>query len=98
MGSMGHQVVLLGELMVFCDRCGCYAEGGAGRNLRRRCVGKTSTQCIRLALLRDGRHPIKKVHMGQMAPLYFDLKKANEGAAEMGQLEAALAPEAMVHL
>ena len=98
MESMGHQVVLLGELMVFCDKCGCYAEGGAGRNLRRKCLGKASTQHIRLPLLRDGRHPIKKVHLGQMEPLYLNSKKDWAGARDRPEDQAGPVPESMEHV
>ena len=98
MESMGHQVVLLGELMVFCDKCGCYAEGGAGRNLRRKCLGKASTQYIRLPLLRDGKHPIKKVHMGQMEPLYLNIKKDLAKGGDQPLVQPAPAPETMEHV
>ena len=57
--------------------------------MRRKCVGKTSTQHITLALLRDGRHPIKKVHLGQMEPLYLNTKQAV--AQEVAEQSAAAA-------
>ena len=71
MAALGHEVVCLGECMVFCNKCGSYAEGGAGRNLKLVCSSVKSTQLVRLPALRKGKHPLKKHYLGEMMPLYF---------------------------
>ena len=78
MANLGHEVVGIGDSMIFCNRCGSYAEGGAGRNLKLKCSAVKSTQLIRLPALRQGKHPIKKHYLGELMPLYFMLKNKEE--------------------
>ena len=97
MATLGHEVVGIGDCMIFCNKCGSYAEGGAGRNLKLRCSAVKSTQLIRLPALRQGKHPIKKCYLGELVPLYFMLKKEEAARQETSQshepiVELASAP------